>query len=49
MTYEEYIYKYIKECCSNCVNQDTDLCEIHIFVLDRVIKTKCSNYERRKE
>ena len=47
ITNEERINKYIQEHCCNCKNKQTDLCEIRIFVLDNMIKTKCEFYERK--
>lgn len=49
MTNEERYKKYIEEHCKNCKNKNKYLCDIRISVIDNVIQTKCSYYERNKE
>lgn len=48
MSNEDRIQKYIKENCSNCTNKETDLCDIRIFVKDKVIYTKCCYFKREE-
>lgn len=47
MTNSQRYEKYKKEHCKNCKNRKSDLCDIRISVIDNVIQTKCSYYERK--
>lgn len=46
MTDKERYEKYIKEHCKNCLNRDTDLCEIRIARVNNTVATNCEYYER---
>ena len=46
MTNQERFKKYKQEHCKYCKNKTKDLCDIRIFVIDRVVYTKCGFYER---
>lgn len=48
MTREERCKKYIEAHCINCKNKNTDLCNIKIFVLNKIIYTKCCCFEKEK-
>lgn len=48
MTDAERYQKYVKEYCSNCKNNNKDLCEIRIFTINGVTTTKCVYYEKDK-
>lgn len=49
MTNEERVEKYIKENCKDCRHKNEDLCEIRISIVDGIVTTKCSYYEREKK
>lgn len=46
MTNKERIDKYIKEQCINCINKNTNLCEIRVFTCNNTIHTRCVYYKR---
>lgn len=46
MTCEERYKKYKEECCKECKNRTTNLCEIRIFATKDSIETKCDYYEK---
>ena len=49
MTNSERYEKYIKENCKNCKNRKSNLCDIRISIINDIVQTKCSYYERNKE
>lgn len=49
MTNQQRYEKYIKEHCKNCKNNKTNLCDIRISIINNIVQTKCSYYERDRE
>lgn len=49
MTNQERFKKYKQEHCKYCKNKTKDLCDIRIFVIDRIVYTKCAFYEREEK
>lgn len=48
MTNQERFQKYIDEHCKDCKHKNEDLCDIRISVLDGVVTTKCTYFEKEK-